>query len=261
MLSVITVCYNCCEKLRKTIESIYEQENIGNNLEYIIIDGKSTDGTDVYAKKELEKISLKNVKTKFVSEKDNGIYDAMNKGIRFATGEWVLLLNAGDVFHSSESIKCLIEFLNNSSADIVYTDYYRVNNYIKKKIIISDIEKIKETMIFCHQAVIVKRKVYLVENYDVRYRLVADYNFLLKCYLNDYKYEHFSYYLVDYDIEGESAKRMIETYKEIYKVRKEILNIKCNVSETAKYLLGILKRKILSIIPQSLRWRLYRIIK
>src|ERR1700733_2398323 len=96
-ITIITVCYNACHCIEKTIKSVINQTY--PNIEYIIIDGASTDGT-------LEVINkYKNHVQKLISEKDNGIYDAMNKGVRHCSGEIIYFLNADDRLYSPDTVK------------------------------------------------------------------------------------------------------------------------------------------------------------
>ena len=123
-ISVITVVYNSVKSIEQTIESVLEQDY--PNLEYIIIDGGSTDGTIQLIKKYENRISL------FLSEPDNGIYDAMNKGVSRAHGEWINFMNSGDCFHKSEVLKTI--FLNTIDVNIsfIYSDYYIQKKNVKK---------------------------------------------------------------------------------------------------------------------------------
>ncbi|WP_261978081.1 glycosyltransferase family 2 protein [Pseudomonas fluorescens] len=114
-ISIITVCYNSVETIRDTIESVLSQQY--PDIEYIIVDGASKDGT-------LELISEYGGRiSKVISESDKGIYDAMNKGVQAATGDFVGILNSDDVFAGSDVIQNLVAHLqNNPSADAVYAD-------------------------------------------------------------------------------------------------------------------------------------------
>ena len=98
MFSVITVCFNVKEKLEYTVNSILNQS--GNNYELIIVDGASTDGTYEF----LKNYSVRE-NVKIVSEKDNGLYDAMNKGISLSKGRFIIFMNAGDIFDKSDVLK------------------------------------------------------------------------------------------------------------------------------------------------------------
>jgi glycosyltransferase involved in cell wall biosynthesis len=120
-VSIITVTYNAEKYLEQTIKSIMEQDY--PNIEYIIIDGASTDGTIDIIKKYEKYI------TRWISESDNGIYDAMNKGIKLTTGNWINFMNAGDGF-SSENILSSI-FYKNYNFDVLYSDSYLVNSKLE----------------------------------------------------------------------------------------------------------------------------------
>ncbi|MFA6121207.1 MAG: glycosyltransferase [Sideroxydans sp.] len=100
-ITVITVTYNCADLVERTIKSVLEQKRYGGEIEYVVIDGGSTDGTIEAINKHKTQIDY------FRSEPDHGIYDAMNKGIKAATGKWLLFLNAGDEFHPDFKISKL----------------------------------------------------------------------------------------------------------------------------------------------------------
>lgn len=125
-ISIITVTYNADSCLEKTIQSVIEQTY--KNIEYIIIDGASKDNTINLIKKYSNHINL------WISEPDKGLYDAMNKGIKFATGDWIFFINAGDIFVSPDVLS-LIFGDKSYNADIIYGDAieYDNNRYIKKK--------------------------------------------------------------------------------------------------------------------------------
>lgn len=145
-------------------------------------------------------------------------------------------------------------FLNSEQSDIVYANYCRVNEYGTRFTTIQNLSVLKKTMIFCHQATVVRRKLYEEYMYDLSYKLVADYAFFLRAYMNKKKFSYFDYFLVDYDVNGESAKQMLNTYKEIRKVRKDLLGSKLGVADNISYVMGLIKRFILSNMPQKLRW-------
>lgn len=118
--SIITINFNNCSGLRKTIQSV-----IGQNysyFEYIIIDGGSTDGSVAMIKEYSDKISF------WISEPDRGIYDAMNKGINKASGDFVCFLNSGDEYLSKYSIKIMCSIISSSKSELFFSDYLFVDD-------------------------------------------------------------------------------------------------------------------------------------
>lgn len=115
-LSIITICYNCREDLEKTIQSVISQTY--PDKEYIVIDGGSTDGSTKVLERYKDKIDI------LISEPDNGIYDALNKGIKKATGEWIICLNAGDVFTSEHIISTILSQEIPQDKSFIYSDFY-----------------------------------------------------------------------------------------------------------------------------------------
>jgi len=126
-VSVITVCFNAASTIRDTIESVLSQDY--PHIEYIIIDGASTDDTVEIVSSYRERIS------RFISEPDKGIYDAMNKGIKLAEGDIVAILNADDFYVNSKVISKVVEAFKNSKADIVYGDIVIVDPKDTNKVI------------------------------------------------------------------------------------------------------------------------------
>lgn len=172
ILSIITVVFNCELTLSSTIESVVQQKF--KDFEYIIIDGGSTDGTLQLLEDYSEHIDIK------ISEKDKGIYDAMNKGIGQASGEWIYFLNAGDVLYDKRVLTNLFQL--DFSADIVYGKHEADYGYFKRIQKPSALKKIWKGMIFSHQAMIAKTALMKASPFDLTYKMSADYNFIYKLY-------------------------------------------------------------------------------
>lgn len=175
LVTIITVCFNCANELEKTIKSVIAQTY--SNFEYIIIDGFSTDGTTDIIRKYEDKISL------WVSEPDKGIYDAMNKGINYAQGKWINFMNAGDCFVSKDTLNNVFEKRSYSEKiKIIYGDVIldKNNDLINEKA--SPISCLSYKMPFCHQSSFAHIDLAKKYNFDLKYRIAADYNFFYNAY-------------------------------------------------------------------------------
>lgn len=186
-ISVITVVYNSVQYIEQTIKSVLEQNY--PNLEYIIIDGGSFDGTQDIIRQYEKYI------TYWCSEPDNGIYDAMNKGIDRATGELVAFLNSGDKY-LPDTLNRLVESYIKDVADVVYGDCIIYNHdgkqtYEKKD---APIDELRYHMILCHQAVFVKKKMFeLYGKYSGSYKIADDYEWFLRVYKQGASFKYVSY--------------------------------------------------------------------
>lgn len=175
-ITIITVCFNEIMNIEKTIESIVEQTY--KNIEYIIIDGGSNDGTIDIIRKYEKYISY------WKSEKDFGIYDAMNKGIKVASGEYVIFINSGDILHE-DIVRVVADKKCFNKADIIYGDIIINNKYVKA----DSLNEFYYRMPFCHQAVFAKLSLFYEYGlFDLSYKVCADYKWLLNCYLNGKKF-------------------------------------------------------------------------
>ncbi len=172
-ITIVTVVYNAQSLIERTIKSVLAQTY--TNIEYIVIDGASSDGTLELAEKYQSKIAL------ILSGKDNGIYDAMNKGLKHATGDYVLFLNAGDELYSNETIASVFTF---GDADVYYGNTAVVN---QNGIVIGDRrltppeqlnwKSLKYGMCVSHQSFIAKLA--LCEKYDLNYSVSADIDWVI----------------------------------------------------------------------------------
>ena len=174
LISIVTVVWNAKDLIERTILSVLGQTY--NEVEFIVIDGGSADGTLDVVRRYDTKIDY------WTSEPDKGIYDAMNKGVDRAGGEWVLFLNAGDVFCDSEVLKSVVQDIP-PDAEVVYgghqEDYESGYRSIRTAGPISDLWK---GMIFSHQAMLVKTSLIKRYKFNVASRIAADYEFIYSLY-------------------------------------------------------------------------------
>jgi putative colanic acid biosynthesis glycosyltransferase len=170
-ISVITVCYNAVSGIERTIKSVLNQTY--EHIEYIIIDGGSTDGTIEVINQYKDEIAY------FISEKDNGIYDAMNKGIKVAHGTWLSFMNAGDCFADNLVVERIFKEDISSNVKVIYGDFIAESN------LASNVVKAKNTCVFykdmpfCHQAAFLRNENYV---YDIKYHIAADYKLFRSIY-------------------------------------------------------------------------------
>lgn len=194
-ISIVTVTRNCDDSIEKTIESVINQTY--PEIEYIIIDGGSTDNTKAIIEKYRSNVDI------FISEKDHGTYDAMNKGLKLATGELVHFLNSGDFFYNNKVIEKIIEIMNKSpDVDIIYGDciLYDQNENEYCSGYRSDIVQIISRGI-CHQTIFSRMMVFeKCGQFDINYRIFADLDWLLRSLISchcsiEYIPKPFVYYL------------------------------------------------------------------
>lgn len=171
-ISVITVCLNAEKILKRTIESVLSQTF--SNLEYLVIDGGSTDNTKKLVEGFGNKINW------FISEKDNGIYDAMNKGITKATGDLLIFLNAGDYYVSSNVISYTVNKMRLNEADVFFARFIW-EDVSNQDIVLSDHASTEfdwdlKHSNFPHPATFYKRTVFsTIGKFDQHYKILADY--------------------------------------------------------------------------------------
>jgi glycosyltransferase involved in cell wall biosynthesis len=192
-LSIITINYNDATGLKRTMASALEQGY--DDFEYIVIDGGSSDESVDVIEAYKEKIAY------WVSEKDTGIYNAMNKGIAVAKGKFLLFLNGGDLLNKTSALE---DFISHPSfrGDIIYGDYKFENG-----------EKIYPDNLYPayfmktslpHQSTFIRKKLFdELGNYDESYRIGGDRNFFIKAYLSGrFEFVHIPYFLTFFNLDG-----------------------------------------------------------
>nr|WP_321451626.1 glycosyltransferase family 2 protein [uncultured Carboxylicivirga sp.] len=183
-ISIITVTFNSSDTLKTTIDSIRNQTAV-HNIEYIVIDGKSSDNTVDIIKNNCDLIK------KWISEPDNGIYDAMNKGLKMASGEWVGYLHADDILASNTIIEEIINTISSNNINTLYgnLNYVQENNIDKTvrhwKSQSFQPKLLKNGWMPPHPTLYVKRDLFLqLGGFNTRYKIAADYDFILRLFSN-----------------------------------------------------------------------------
>lgn len=197
--SVITINYNNCIGLEKTMNSVFNQTF--KDVEYIVIDGGSNDGSKELIERNASRI------TKWVSEKDSGIYNAQNKGAKLSTGDYCLFLNSGDVLFEPETLSLVQQNMNNKS--IVYGDLVTINKKGEKKRENSpDNLNVYHFMIstLWHPCTFIKRSVFLKYGfYKEEFKITGDYEFFIRTVLkNNVDFLHINVPISVFDLSGVS---------------------------------------------------------
>lgn len=220
LFTVVTVTYNAEHTIERTVESVAGQTFA--DYEHLIIDGASTDRTLA-----LVENCLPAGRVTVVSEPDKGLYDAMNKAIGMAAGKYLVFLNAGDKFHSSETLRTIADAIaGNNFPDIVYGQTNLVDDagaFIAPRHLTAPesltAADFARGMLVCHQSFIVKREI--APTYSLDYRYSADYDWCIKCLKKSKKNVYADAVLTDYLYEGLSTTNRRKSLAERFKIMSE----------------------------------------
>ena len=219
LVTIVTVSYNAVALIEKTMLSIINQSY--SNIEYIVIDGDSTDGTVDIIKKYDARINH------WISEKDSGIYDAMNKGIDLATGKWINFMNCGDYFYNNNVIDNFIAISLNNTFDIFYGDSifkFKWGNVLWKPHPLNQITKVNP---LTQQACFFDTHLMKEKHYDLEYKIAADYNFYYISYFEGkvffYEPIPICFYIADIGFSAENGKACHKEFAKIAGKEKSLI--------------------------------------
>lgn len=240
-VGIVTVVYNGAQLIEETILSVINQTY--QKIEYVIIDGGSTDGTLDIIKKYEDKI------TYWCSEPDFGIYDAMNKGVAKSKSEWINFMNAGDSFYNENVLHDVFSDFDHQSA-IIYGPVNCFDRYKNVVIKPMKIDKLNSNMIFCHQSSFVKKELLNKYKFDLNYKISADYNLFYQLYKAGYNFFETSYCIANYEIEsGLSSKNGYLSAKNNLKINKNWNNPVSRVNFYYKSLIFYMFYSLKRILP------------
>jgi glycosyltransferase involved in cell wall biosynthesis len=212
-LSVITIVYNNVQDIERTMLSVLNQTY--KNIEYIVIDGGSTDGTKELIAKYQSQL------TKYLSEPDKGIYDAMNKGLALASGDYVLFMNSGDEIYAPITVAEVFD--SSDSADIYYgeTEMFDAQwrSLGQRRHCAPEVfnwRSFRYGMSISHQAIYVRRSI--VEPFDLRYKYSADIDWIIKAAKRASSIVNTHMYVAKYLVGGISKKKHLASLKERFRI-------------------------------------------
>ncbi len=241
LFSIITVTYNAEATLPPTLKSIGNQTFA--DFEHIIIDGASKDKTV-----EIAHSQGKKEKTVVYSEPDDGLYDAMNKGMEKACGEYLIFLNAGDSFHSPDTLEKIADTIEkNDRPGIVYGQTEIVNS-ARQKVADRhltapehlDYKSFKNGMTVCHQAFVVLAR--LAPMFDTRYRFSADYDWCIKCLQHSRHNAYVGTTTIDYLFEGLTSSNKMKSLIERFRIMSKYYGVIPTVLNHLKFIPRFIKR-------------------
>lgn len=216
-VSVITVCFNEQENIARTIESVLSQT--ATSFEYIICDGGSTDKTLEVAESYRKLFEEKEVSFRLFSEKDGGIYNGMNNGIKYSNGEYVLFMNAGDAFYNNAVIQDIYNRIDfNNKPDVCYGDVAYYERGFFNRYEVGNHRNLKAGMSICHQAVLVSGDILRERGFDTHYRIAADYKLLLELFMENYTFQHVDVVVANFEAGGVSNLQQERVWKEYFKI-------------------------------------------
>lgn len=215
--SIITVTYNAGKVLEDTIQSVITQTY--KNVEYIIVDGKSTDSTMDIVNRYREHIHT------IVSEPDKGLYDAMNKGIDLATGDYLCFLNAGDELHEDDTLQLIVHSLNGEKElpDVIYGETAIVDeegHFLRMRRLSTPEhltwKSFQHGMLVCHQAFMPRRD--LAVKYNLKYRFSADFDWCIRIMKRSHVLHNTHLTIIDYLNEGMTTRNHKASLKERFHI-------------------------------------------
>lgn len=238
--SIITVTYNAEKVLEDTIQSVIAQTY--HHIEYILIDGASKDGTMKVVERYRDRIHT------VVSEPDKGIYDAMNKGIARATGDYVCFLNAGDSFHAANTLQQIAHSINGTKLpDVLYGETALVNaeGHFQRMRRLSAPEVLtwksfRKGMLVCHQAFFAKRA--LAVPYELRYRYSADFDWCIRVMKQAQTLHNTHLTVIDYLDEGMTTQNRKASLRERFRIMSTHYGLLSTVAHHAWFVLRLLTK-------------------
>ena len=243
LFSIITVTYNAAATVQRTLDSVAAQSC--SLYEHLIIDGASTDGTLDIVNQAMQRNPL----ISLLSEPDKGLYDAMNKGIGLAKGDYLIFLNAGDKFHSAATLQTIADtILDNDYPGIVYgqTDIVDDNGtFLKPRHLTAprrlSVKSFADGMVVCHQAFVVLRRV--AGYYDLKYRYSADYEWCIRCLLRSRRNSYIDGVIIDYLAEGLTTANHRASLMERFKIMSRYYGFWPTLARHIKFFIRNAKRK------------------
>ena len=218
LISVITVCLNSEADIERTIRSVLDQDGV--DFEYLVKDGQSLDSTVRIAENYRNRFKKKSITYRIISQRDSGLYDAMNQAAGFASGEWIIYINAGDALYDNSVLSRLSSEIS-EGVDVVYGDAVQLDNDKYKLLKAKGIETIKYINPICHQAALTRTTIVKKYRFDLKYPIAADFDLFLRLYLsNENSFKKLNFPVCIFRLGGISSSRVFQREREFNTSRK-----------------------------------------
>lgn len=217
-ISVITVTYNAEAYIEETMMSVLGQEY--SDFEYIVKDGRSSDNTNAIVQNIKQNFD-KNTVVKHICESDKGIYDAMNEAVKYAHGEWVIFMNAGDTFYDEKVLSDVFSRQYGKEVGVLHGHVLMKLGGNRGLILTHSAAAMKKGLPVCHQAVFEKRELLLQNVFDLNLRILADREHLLYLMNDGIKFQKINVIVAKEDRNGISSVNYPQCYREEQLVSKK----------------------------------------
>jgi glycosyltransferase involved in cell wall biosynthesis len=244
LVTVVTVVYNGEASVEETIQSVIGQTY--SSVQYILIDGGSTDKTLEIVDRYKDKIDI------VVSGPDKGIYDAMNKGLALAKGTWINFMNVGDRFYDSKTLESVFSLPALDEFSIIYGNHEVLYDAGKRMKYPASLNQLWKGMTIQHQSIFVKTERLKNRPFDLSYKYAADFDLVYDCFKNGEKFLYIDQCMSTVSALGVSETNSIKTYREFGEV---VLKYEKNALRYRLYYKQLLlKRKLIELIKTRFPW-------
>lgn len=243
--TIVTITYNAADVFMRTADSVARQTYAA--VEHLIIDGASSDGTQNLAEeyKKASDAACNGHEVRIISEPDKGLYDAMNKGIALASGDYLCFLNAGDCFHEDDTLQQMVHTINgNELPDVLYGEtaivdekrhFQRMRRLSAPEVLTW--KSFKQGMLVCHQAFFARHT--LVEPYDLKFRYSADFDWCVRIMKKARTLHNTHLTIIDYLDEGMTTQNRKASLKERFRIMAKHYGLISTVAHHAWFVLRL----------------------
>lgn len=243
-VSVITVCFNAEKDIEKTLRSVLGQSF--KSYEYIIKDGNSNDSTNRIIKKYISIFQDMQIDIRHIISEDLGIYDAMNQAVQYCNGEWIIFMNAGDIFYDENVLSDIFAIYKDNDIGVLYGHAFMELTHNRGFIQTYNADIVKKGGSICHQSVLEKRNLLLQNPFNTKLKILADRDHFLQLLNHGVQFRRVNSIVAREDRNGISSINYSQLYKE-----ERIIRVKYNLNYKRKYIyLARIKMFVKKVMPR-----------